>query len=173
MSDLIKESRYARQLKDPRWDGIRKERLFRAGYQCEDCGAGNTVLEVHHTFYQQGRNPWDYDVRVLVALCRDCHAKRHQSKIPVYDWGTTTPQDRLGYDFDFIPHKDRESQESRTRRWARGEPVECCGCSELVEPREEFWPFRVMPDAHTLAYYGGAPLFCPACEHMRDKIMRD
>ena len=43
-------------------------------------------LNVHHTYYIEGRKPWEYDNETLVTLCEDCHKKRHEtSDVPLYD----------------------------------------------------------------------------------------
>ena len=43
-------------------------------------------LNIHHTYYIEGRKPWEYDNEALVTLCEDCHKKRHEtSSIPYYD----------------------------------------------------------------------------------------
>lgn len=43
-------------------------------------------LHVHHTYYQQGRRPWEYPSEDLITLCGDCHAEVHRTcKIPIKD----------------------------------------------------------------------------------------
>lgn len=43
------------------------------------------VLNVHHKYYVNGNNPWEYDNEALVTLCEDCHCDIHKSaKTPVY-----------------------------------------------------------------------------------------
>ena len=43
-------------------------------------------LNVHHTYYIKGHKPWEYEDEALVALCEDCHKKRHESMAtPQYD----------------------------------------------------------------------------------------
>ena len=43
------------------------------------------VLNVHHRYYINGKNPWEYDNEALVTLCEDCHCDIHKSaKTPVY-----------------------------------------------------------------------------------------
>lgn len=42
-------------------------------------------LNVHHKYYINGKNPWEYDNEALVTLCEDCHCDIHKSaKTPVY-----------------------------------------------------------------------------------------
>ncbi len=43
-------------------------------------------IHVHHTFYQLGRDPWDYPNESLQTLCRKCHHELHQTtSVPVLD----------------------------------------------------------------------------------------
>ena len=43
-------------------------------------------LNIHHTYYIEGRKPWEYDNEARVTLCEDCHKKRHEtSDVPLYD----------------------------------------------------------------------------------------
>src|SRR5690554_6776829 len=48
----------------------------RSEYRCEDCGATNVVLEVHHCYYLFGYEPWEYPTGSLRCLCRTCHESR-------------------------------------------------------------------------------------------------
>jgi len=66
---------YSEKLKDSRWIAKRNYVRERADYKCEDCGS-NTNLEVHHCFYQYGREPWEYSFDSLRCLCRKCHIER-------------------------------------------------------------------------------------------------
>ncbi|MDI9366388.1 MAG: hypothetical protein QM541_15955 [Flavobacterium sp.] len=36
-------------------------------------------LHVHHTFYQEGKVPWDYPEKSLITLCKYCHEDLHQT----------------------------------------------------------------------------------------------
>ncbi len=43
------------------------------------------ALNVHHNYYVNGKNPWEYDNEALVTLCEDCHRDIHKSTTtPVY-----------------------------------------------------------------------------------------
>ena len=43
------------------------------------------ALYVHHKYYVNGKNPWEYDNDALVTLCQDCHCNEHKSThTPVY-----------------------------------------------------------------------------------------
>lgn len=43
------------------------------------------ALNVHHRYYVDGKNPWEYDNDALITLCQDCHCLEHKSThTPVY-----------------------------------------------------------------------------------------
>lgn len=71
---------YAEKLKDPRWQKKRLEILERDNWKCMLCGDKDSTLHVHHLFYYNGQEPWDYDNEALITLCEDCHeeAKNNQ-----------------------------------------------------------------------------------------------
>jgi len=51
-------------------------------YLIQENGLG---LQVHHTYYIIGKEPWEYPEHSLVTLCPDCHKKIHQNnQIPIY-----------------------------------------------------------------------------------------
>lgn len=66
-------SSYATNLKDPRWQKRRLEILSRDEFSCRKCGATDKPLNVHHTYYDQGHEPWEYIDESLITLCEDCH----------------------------------------------------------------------------------------------------
>ena len=42
-------------------------------------------LNIHHTYYIEGKKPWEYEDEALETLCEDCHKKRHEkAPIPIY-----------------------------------------------------------------------------------------
>lgn len=66
---------YWELLKDPRWQRKRLEVLQIHEWACEECGATDKTLHVHHTYYERGLAPWEYPIESLHALCEDCHRK--------------------------------------------------------------------------------------------------
>lgn len=66
---------YSRLLRDPRWQRKRLEVLSSAEFKCQACGDENSPLHVHHSFYEKGSMPWEYDTPTLWALCESCHAE--------------------------------------------------------------------------------------------------
>jgi hypothetical protein len=68
---------YSEQLRHPNWQRKRLEVMEAAGFQCEECGADDVTLNVHHRRYVKGRMVWEYEGRDLACLCEDCHAEEH------------------------------------------------------------------------------------------------
>lgn len=66
---------YKQFMQSDEWDEIRKAALKRANYQCSQCGARNTKLDVHHLTYERfGGDELPNDLEVL---CRHCHKREH------------------------------------------------------------------------------------------------
>lgn len=63
---------YQEKLLDPRWQKIRLEIFERDGWKCRICRSESETLHVHHTYYEPGKEPWDYHSS-LVTLCSSCH----------------------------------------------------------------------------------------------------
>jgi hypothetical protein len=80
MARASKQARqeYSEKLRDPRWQRMRTEVMQRTDFKCEDCGADDRTLNVHHSFYEWGLEPWDYPIESLHCLCEECH-KRAQA----------------------------------------------------------------------------------------------
>ena len=68
-------SEYSEKLKDPRWQKRRLEILERDEWMCVLCANKERTLHVHHCWYEDNVDPWDYPPHCLVTLCEDCHAK--------------------------------------------------------------------------------------------------
>jgi hypothetical protein len=70
---------WAAQYKDSRWQKKRLEVMERDKWKCRSCGASGdgVTLNVHHAYYDHGRAPWEYQNRILVTWCEDCHKARH------------------------------------------------------------------------------------------------
>jgi len=47
--------------------------MHRDGASCVECGATDKTLNVHHTYYEKRKNPWDYPDDALLTLCEACH----------------------------------------------------------------------------------------------------
>lgn len=71
----MSKAEYLELLKDPRWQKKRLQMMERDGWRCVDCGANNTTLHVHHTYYDDTVDgPWDYPDHSLITLCAVCHS---------------------------------------------------------------------------------------------------
>lgn len=66
-------SEYSEKFKDPRWQKKRLEILNRDKFKCRVCKSDKKTLHVHHFVYLIGRDPWEYDDKILITLCEDCH----------------------------------------------------------------------------------------------------
>ena len=75
MQESSSKKYYLEKLKDPRWQKRRLEILSLNNFECQDCGAKNNNLHVHHLYYDKGREPWDYGDDTLMCLCDDCHTE--------------------------------------------------------------------------------------------------
>ena len=53
------------------WAAIREQVLARAGWRCQACGVRRR-LDVHHVL-KRSQGGSDFDLDLLVALCRWCH----------------------------------------------------------------------------------------------------
>ena len=71
---------YWQKLQDPRWQRRRLVVMERAAFKCEECGSGEAMLTVHHSYYQRGVEPWDYPDESLHCLCSGCHEERAQAE---------------------------------------------------------------------------------------------
>lgn len=81
---------YSEKLKDPRWQKFAAWVKDRAGWKCELCGSSEKQLHAHHTYYEPGADPWDYDPDDLKCLCFECHneVERVWKKVRIllHDW---------------------------------------------------------------------------------------
>lgn len=101
---------YKDKLKDSRWLAKRQAILARDSFRCVICGSNNG-LNVHHSAYIYGREPWEYDNKYLVTLCHECHAKLHGKYAVKQTYGRVffrtllrrarniTPTERIIYSF--------------------------------------------------------------------------
>jgi len=64
---------YSEKLQDPRWQKIRLQVFERDRWACQVCGDSTSTLNVHHWYYEKGRNPWEYEIDTLSTLCEGCH----------------------------------------------------------------------------------------------------
>ena len=89
--------------KSTEWKRCRDAKMKAAGGLCEDCWNKGKVVpaeEVHHTIELTPQNIKDPAISLnqglLVALCHDCHMKRHhphERRFKVDEWGRVIPND--------------------------------------------------------------------------------
>lgn len=71
---------YKEKLLDPRWQKKRLEIFERDKWTCRRCGDRESTLHVHHLRYHKGKEPWEYEDRILLTLCDDCHEGETESR---------------------------------------------------------------------------------------------
>lgn len=75
-----RRSAYSEKLRDPRWQKMRLKVMERDEFRCVICGDDASTLNVHHRWYEGGREPWDYPVESLVTLCESCHEQEGNNR---------------------------------------------------------------------------------------------
>lgn len=66
------------QIKSPQWQKKRLEVLQRDNFQCQICGSTEKTLHVHHLYYKDNLNYWEYPDIAYITLCEDCHNREHK-----------------------------------------------------------------------------------------------
>lgn len=77
---MSKKDAFFKKYKDPRWQKRRLEKMQEADFMCEICGDNESTLNVHHKYYIQGNEPWEYKDEALTVLCEHCHNDEHEDK---------------------------------------------------------------------------------------------
>jgi hypothetical protein len=70
---MDRREQYRAKFKDPRWQKKRLEIFERDEFRCQFCMDNGSTLNVHHRWYVDGADPWDYPGDCLVTLCEGCH----------------------------------------------------------------------------------------------------
>jgi len=65
---------YKRKLANPLWQKKRLEILERDKWTCRLCTDNRIELHVHHEYYTNGLEPWEYKDECYVTLCSHCHS---------------------------------------------------------------------------------------------------
>ena len=68
---------YAQQIKHPSWQKKRLDVLEQNEFKCQECGASEEELHVHHPVYRRGAMIWQYETEELQCLCHKCHKESH------------------------------------------------------------------------------------------------
>ena len=75
-----KEQKYSEKLKDPRWQKIRLKIFERDQWSCQICKDTGSTLKVHHKYYLQNKEPWEYPPEALITLCENCHTEEWENR---------------------------------------------------------------------------------------------
>ena len=75
-----KPAKYSDKLKDPRWQKLRLKVFERDDWACQICFDKESQLKVHHKYYLQGKEPWDYPLEVFITLCEKCHTEEYENR---------------------------------------------------------------------------------------------
>lgn len=70
---VMNKEEYRQKCLDPRWQKKRLQILERDGWKCGKCKDETTTLHVHHRYYENDADPWDYPDTALITLCAPCH----------------------------------------------------------------------------------------------------
>ena len=79
-------SAYSDKLKHPKWQKKRLQILNRDRFSCRLCGDKETTLHIHHKYYEDGCDPWEYPNQALVTLCEHCHKEVEHHKDSIEDF---------------------------------------------------------------------------------------
>lgn len=71
---------YRELLEDPLWKAKRAKIVKRAQNRCQICASQKQPLHVHHSYYANGKKPWQYPDGSLICICENCHAGIHALK---------------------------------------------------------------------------------------------
>ena len=66
-------SKYTEKFKSPKWQKLRLEIMERDNFTCVACGDKDKTLNVHHGYYEKGKDPWEYPLETLWTVCERCH----------------------------------------------------------------------------------------------------
>lgn len=75
----MKTKSYSSKLEDPRWKIKRDEILRRDNHRCQICGNNEGILHVHHKYYVNLKEPYEYPNDALITLCERCHNDEHNT----------------------------------------------------------------------------------------------
>lgn len=73
----MEKKQYFELLKDPRWQKKRLQIFEMDYFRCRQCESKDDTLNVHHLWYEPGKNPWESPDEALITLCDKCHKEAH------------------------------------------------------------------------------------------------
>ena len=62
---------------------MRLEIMERDEFACQLCHDDKSTLNVHHHYYEKGKEPWDYPSDALATLCEGCHEYVEKSRLEI------------------------------------------------------------------------------------------
>lgn len=71
---------YSDLFKDPRWQKKRLKVFERDDWACQKCYNTESTLNVHHKYYKDKTEPWDYPLEALITLCENCHISEKEDR---------------------------------------------------------------------------------------------
>ncbi|SHK69859.1 HNH endonuclease [Desulfatibacillum alkenivorans DSM 16219] len=118
--------------KHPEWIKFRDHIIDLDDGQCVRCGkqqSDRVILQVHHTYYESHRLPWEYPHEACETLCKRCHAAEHDITLPVHGWGFMGYEDLgdLSGSCEFCETQIRHVYYLHHQKWAPiGVGTDCC-----------------------------------------------
>ncbi len=88
-------SSYTDKLKDPRWQKKRLEVLQRDQFACVACHSQSKTLHVHHCYYVNRRQPWEYPDNSLLTFCDECHKNVDDPNSLAGRWASSWEKDAI------------------------------------------------------------------------------
>jgi hypothetical protein len=97
MNPEDRRAAYVEKFKDPRWQKIRLQVFERDKWTCQQCRSTSKTLNVHHRYYDDGAEPWEYDLDALVTLCGECH-EAETAALRTEQWRLIQGLKKFGFD---------------------------------------------------------------------------
>lgn len=109
---------YQQQIKHPLWQKKRLEVLEDRGFRCQECGANDEELHVHHPLYKRGAMIWEYTKEELESLCHRCHKNAHELDEKIKKELAVCKSKRLVLDYIRSLNSDSPQKPAKERRLA-------------------------------------------------------
>jgi hypothetical protein len=74
------KAEYLEKLKDPRWQQMRLKVFERDEWTCQCCYNNTSTLNVHHRYYLENKEPWEYPIEAFITLCESCHREEQENR---------------------------------------------------------------------------------------------
>lgn len=118
---------YQEKLKDPRWQKKRLEILKRDEWCCQICNDKKSTLHVHHLFYKDGLDPWEYDDKDLVTLCDYHHDVVHRLPEIPHQYISFWKASKAAFEpllLDYTPEDSRDKLKGLFENFIQGIAIE-------------------------------------------------